>query len=112
MNWAADHLTEIIAVLSATGIAGGMARQRINPLRVALGVLTWFLDLLDCQIDRLRWEQTDKRRNRELESLRVEVDQLQDRIAAILAQQAASSPDSSRSSATPDAASAPPARIR
>ncbi len=83
MEWLIAHWTTMVTLLFG---GGGLATlAKVGPRlirRVAL--------MLDCEVDRLRWEEADKLRNREIALLRQDVANLQGDIARLLARSVAS----------------------
>ena len=78
MEWFIDVWPKILSLSAFAGMIGAFVRYGPKTLRrMAL--------LLDCELDRLRWEEADKLRNREIHLLRVSVDHLQTDIDRLLA---------------------------
>jgi hypothetical protein len=83
IDWLTGNWTMAVSWLSAGGALAAALRFAPKGLRrIAL--------MLDCEVDRLRWEEADRLRNREIGLLRQDVANLQDDIARLLARSVAS----------------------
>lgn len=83
MNWLVDHWSAAVSIIF--GGSGLATLVRFGPR-----VLRRLALMLDCELDRVRWEEADKLRNREIALLRQDVTNLQNDIARLQARLVAS----------------------
>jgi hypothetical protein len=85
MDLVTHHLITWITLLVGGGIGGLEAKWRF-----LTRATRFFLAMLDCQADRIRWEERDVIREREIKSLRIQVGVLQADVDRLVARSVAS----------------------
>lgn len=82
-SWFLENWSSLLSASGVLTAAGGLVKfgPRIGR-RIVL--------MLDCEVDRVRWEEADRLRNRELKLLRQDVTNLQDDVGRLLARLAVS----------------------
>lgn len=97
MNFILDNWPSLLSLSGLATLIGSVIRFGPKAMRR-------FALMLDCEVDRLRWEEADKLRNRELVLLRQDVTNLQADLARVLARSVGSG---AASAAAPDASAIP-----